>query len=134
MKGEAWFYKGSRGFEDQRGYVVTLRNNTTGYNENTYIEFVYNLHNKQEYWYHLEQNPNDHLWYTHPTQQVPKQNAWGLGWWNLEDPQHPDFVSTAGPSSQSAAPQVITRTLSQPHEEFVTGTLLSGKTSRTSES
>jgi hypothetical protein len=50
---------------------------------------------------------------------------WGLGFWAESDPQHPNYILKARPSSQSAGPQ-ITRTQStqsEPYEEFLAGGL-----------
>ena len=49
VKGDAWFYRSSRGFEDKRGYVVTLKNQTTGHDENSHIEFVKDLYTEEEH-------------------------------------------------------------------------------------
>lgn len=72
----------------------------------------------------------DHHWYTDTSRKVDTENQWGLGFWNQEDPQHPDYID-ARPSSQSAepiaptAPQIsrTQSTLSEPHEEFISGGL-----------
>jgi hypothetical protein len=62
-------------------------------------------------------------WYTDTTRRIAYNNIYGLGWWNINDTQHPDFVH-ARPSSQSA-PQIqqTTSQQSQPHEEFAVGAL-----------
>jgi hypothetical protein len=118
-----------KGFEDHRGYVTTRRNNETSHESNFAIEFLKNLDDNKDNWYLIDQPAGTRDWYTDLTRKVERHQD-SLGWWNITDSQHPNFVDQPGPSSQSAfdqptlapAPQ-ITRTTSEPHEEFIAGAL-----------
>jgi len=87
------------------------------------VEFIHDKNIQEDSWYVLYQSEGRKPWYTDTSRWIAYDNVYGLGWWNIDDPQHPDFIR-AGPSSQSAPQlQQSTSQQSQPHEEFAAGAL-----------
>jgi hypothetical protein len=108
---------------EKRGYYIDWTDPTTNQSGSIAVEFIHDKNTQEDSWYTLYQSEGRKLWYTDTSRQIAYDNIHGLGWWNINDTQHPDFVR-AGPSSQSAPQlQQSMSQQSQPHEEFAAGAL-----------
>jgi hypothetical protein len=74
------------------------------------VEFINNS------WYALEISTRDNLCYTRNDQQIFPNNSVGAGYWNVTDPQHPEY-------------QPQSRTISRSSFRFTPGTFDSGDSS-----
>jgi hypothetical protein len=75
----------------ERGYVVDLYNDDTK-ETNTYaVEFL--KVNGNNHWYLLEQQNGN--WYIRKQNRIDIQNSYGLGWWQITDPEHPSWRAPA---------------------------------------
>jgi len=75
------------------------------------VEFITEEDN--DFWVELKQN-NDGTFYTNWKAKIPCENDY-LGWWSLNDPQHPDYL---GPELQTAATEQLK--YFDPQEEVLT--------------
>ena len=103
VKGNAFWKAGSKGFEDHRGYYVWGKHPHTGHDLELPIEFIRHQGSDLTHWYSLEQIKGSTRWYTDNSRQIPIDNTLELGWWNPNDPQHPEhsLALQTGPSSPS---------------------------------
>jgi len=76
------------------------------------VEFV--TEGDNDFWVELRQN-NNGTFYTNWKAKVPIDNNY-LGWWNPNDPQHPDYL---GPEPQTAATEQLE--YFDPQEEVLAG-------------
>ena len=76
------------------------------------VEFV--TEGDNNFWVELRQN-NDGTFYTNWKAKVPIDNNF-LGWWNPNDPQHPDYI---GPEPQTAVIEQLE--YFDPQEELLAG-------------
>jgi hypothetical protein len=86
VKGQAFF--------ETHGVGRTFQSSNTGYyvnlkGERTAVEFL--TVEEEDDWYCLTQDPTSGWWYTDHTQRVGRNGSY-LGWWNIDDPQHPDHI------------------------------------------
>ena len=99
IKGQAFF--------ETHGIGRTVPSSNTGYyvnlkGERLAVEFL--TVEEEDDWYCLTQDPTSGWWYTDHTQKVERRGSY-LGWWNIDDPQHPDYV--LAPEIPAAAEEVI---------------------------
>jgi hypothetical protein len=80
----------------ERGYVVDLIDDETKETRRYAVEFL--KVDGDDNWYLLEQQ-NGH-WYTGPQNCVDILNNYGLGWWRITDPEHPDWKAPATTSTE----------------------------------
>jgi len=76
------------------------------------VEFV--TEGDNDFWVELKQN-NDGTFYTNWKAKVPRGNNY-LGWWNPNDPQHPDYL---GPEPQTTVTEQLK--YFDPQEEILAG-------------
>ena len=86
---------------EECGYYIDWTDPTTNQSGSITVEFIHNENIQEDSWYVLYQSEGRKLWYTDTTRQIAYDNVYRLGWWNINNTQHPDFVC-ARPSSQSA--------------------------------
>jgi hypothetical protein len=112
---------------EECGYYIDWTDPATNQSRAIAVKFIHDENIQEDSWYALYQSEGQKLWYTDTSRRIAYDNVYdnvyGLGWWNINDTQHPDFVR-AGPSSQSAPQlQQSTSQQSQPHKEFAAGAL-----------
>ena len=123
VKGRAYYNTPLPSALEERGYYVDWTDPATNQSGSIAVEFIHDENTQEDSWYALYQSEGRKPWYTDTSRRITYNNVYGLGWWNINDTQHPDFVQT-GPSSQSAPQlQQSTSQQSQPHEEFAAGAL-----------
>jgi hypothetical protein len=59
------------------------------------IEFINNR------WHELRYNASAHTFYTQENLAIPIQNIFGIGFWNITDPQHPKYQPVSRTSSRT---------------------------------
>jgi hypothetical protein len=60
------------------------------------VEFINN------HWYKLRYDPSAHTFYTQENLAIPIQNVFGIGYWNIMDPQHPEYQPVSRTSSHTS--------------------------------
>jgi hypothetical protein len=66
-----------------RGYYIPQH--LTSNNALEPVEFINNR------WYKLKYDASAHTFYTQENLVIPVQNIFGIGYWNVTDPQHPEY-------------------------------------------
>jgi hypothetical protein len=67
------------------GYYIP--GNLTKNNKPIPVELINNV------WYSLVFIESEQSFFTQSTQSIARENTYGLGYWNLTDPQHPRYVT-----------------------------------------
>jgi hypothetical protein len=75
---------------------------TVGPYEGYYIPAVYSKNKKpipvkfiNNSWFSLIYIDSQSTFFTHGTQHIARENTFGLGYWNITDPKHPDYTAPA---------------------------------------
>ncbi len=89
VKGTA--YWGTSLTDPEGGYRVSYQG------EAVYVEFINNA------WYGLERR--SFAYFTNESQQVLRRNIAGLGWWNPNDPQNPEYLPPARAPTLCSSPE-----------------------------
>jgi len=101
VKGQTYFedYSRTEGLSNQStGYYINKPNK-----KHCAVEFV--KVDREDHWTALHWSSTKDHWYTARPALIARNNQWNLGWWSLDDPQHPNYVdpeqfiktSTEGP-------------------------------------
>ena len=105
VKGQAWFHTSPPGQEQAlTGYYV-------GQTPNDYaVEFL--RVRGQDRWYILTGHKTTPVYFlTSSEERLDIDNKWNLGWWNINDPAHPEYIEQSGTAT------------SGPVEEYLVGGL-----------
>jgi len=89
IKGQAYFedYSRTGGSSNQStGYYIDKPNK-----KHCAVEFV--EVDREDHWTALHWSSTKDHWYTARPALIARNNQWGLGWWSLDDPQHPNYVN-----------------------------------------
>ena len=87
--------KGQAYFEDHSRTGGSSNQNTRYYvdgptRKHVAVEFV--KVDEEDCWTALHWSSTESHWYTARPALIPKNNPLGLGWWSLDDPQHPGYI------------------------------------------
>jgi hypothetical protein len=77
-----------------RGYYIPQH--LTSNNSLEPVEFINNC------WYELKYNASACTFYTQENLAIPIQNIFGIGYWNVTDPQHPEYQPISRAPSRTA--------------------------------
>ncbi len=125
VKGWSFYHISDDHHTDEWGYYITSTNPNTNETGSIAIEFIHNENTQEDNWFALYQPEGRKSWYIDLIWKIAIQNTYGLGWWNIDNPAHPDFVGWPGLSSQSAIqPERLAASPQAPwHKEFLAGAI-----------
>jgi len=119
--------KGQAYFEDYSRTGGSL-NQSTGYyvdgpkKKHVTVEFIQT--DREDHWTALHWSSTEDHWYTAKPALIPRNNPLGLGWWSLDDPQHPDYIDPEEFAEASAeGPHLPIEAHPGPAEEILAGGL-----------
>ena len=122
--------KGQVYFEDYSASKKGPFNTSTGYyidrpqKKHCAVEFV--EVDREDFWTSLHWSSTEEHWYTARPALIPRNNQWGLGWWSLDDPQHPDYVDPeefTEAQTSAEGPHLPVEAYPGPEEEILAGGL-----------
>jgi len=120
IKGQAYFedYSGSsRPYNTSTGYYLNRPKK-----KHCAVEFV--QVEGEDFWTSLHWSSTEDHWYTARPALIPRNNQWGLGWWSLNDPQHPDYANPEEFAEASTeGPHLPIEAHPGPEEEILAGGL-----------
>jgi len=119
VKGQAYFKDYSRtggSLNKSTGYYIDKPNQ-----KYCAVEFI--EVNGEDHWTALHWNSVEEFWYTARPALIPRNNRWNLGWWSLDDPQHPDYVNPEQFTETSEGPHLPIEAHPGTHEEILAGGL-----------
>ena len=122
VKGQAYFkdYSRTGGSSNQStGYYIDRPNK-----RHVTVEFI--KADREDYWIALHWSSTEDHWYTAKPALIPRNNQLGLGWWSLDDPQHPDYVNPeqfVEAQGRMEEPHLPIEAHPGPEEEILTGGL-----------
>jgi len=118
--------KGQAYFEDYSRTGGSL-NKSTGYyidrpeQKHCAVEFIET--DGEDHWTALHWNNVEEFWYTARPALIPRNNKWNLGWWSLDNPQHPDYVDPEQFAETSEGPHLPIEAHPGAHKEILAGGL-----------
>jgi len=119
VKGQAYFEDYSRtggSLNKSTGYYIDRPNQ-----KHCTVEFI--EVDGEDYWTALHWNNIEEFWYTARPALIPRNNKWNIGWWSLDDPQHPNYIDPEQFAETSEGPHLPTEAHPGPHKEILTGGL-----------
>jgi len=117
IKGQAYFEDYSRtggSLNKSTGYYIDGPNQ-----KHCAIEFI--EVDGEDYWTALHWNNVEEFWYTARPALIPRNNKLELGWWSLDDPQHPNYIDPEQFAETSEGPHLPIKAHPSAHEEILAG-------------
>jgi len=119
VKGQAYFkdYSRTGGLSNQStGYYIDKPNK-----KRCAVEFV--EVDREDHWTALNWSSTKEHWYTARPAHIARNNQWGLGWWSLDNPQHPDYINPEQFVETSKGPHLPIEAHPGAEEEILAGGL-----------
>jgi len=119
VKGQAYFkdYSRTEGSSNQStGYYINRPNK-----KHCAVEFV--EVDGEDHWTALHWSSTEDHWYTAKPALITRNNQWNLGWWSLDNPQHPDYVDPEQFVKTSKGPHLPIEAHPGAKEEILAGGL-----------
>jgi len=119
VKGQAYFedYSRTGGSSNQStGYYVDKPNK-----KHCTVEFI--EVDREDRWTALNWSSTKDHWYIARPALITRNNQWGLGWWSLDNPQHPDYVNPEQFVETSKEPHLLIKAHLGAKEEILAGGL-----------
>ena len=118
--------KGQAYFEDYSRTGGSLNKSTRYYinrpgQSHCAVEFI--KVDREDHWTALHWNNTEDYWYTARPALISRNNRWNLGWWSLDDPQHPDYVDPEQFAKTSEGPHLPIEAHPGAEEEILAGGL-----------
>jgi hypothetical protein len=80
---------------NRHNYGYYIPQHLTANNSLEPVEFINNQ------WYELKYDPSRRTFYTQENLSIPIQNVFRIGYWNITDPQHPEYQPISSTPSRS---------------------------------
>jgi len=119
VKGQAYFkdYLRTGGSLNQStGYYIDKPNK-----KHCTVEFI--EVDGEDHWTALNWSSTKDYWYTARPALITRNNQWNLGWWSLDNPQHPNYVDTEQFTETSEGPHLLIKAHPGAEEEILAGGL-----------
>jgi len=122
VKGQVYFedYSRTGGSPNQStGYYIDRSNK-----KHCAVEFI--QVDEEDYWTALHWSSTKDHWYIARPALITRNNQWGLGWWSLDNPQHPDYVDLeqfVEAQTSAEEPHLPIKVHPGPEEEILAGGL-----------